>query len=411
MSENSFRRKLRVWDNPFGPVLKRYVAYLVGRGYSATTCREYASVAEHFGRWLGLRSLSHAAARRFVRQHLPACRCPAPVIRNAGRNRRALNHLLAMCGVSVPAAAPPCGFVCDLLRSYAERLEKTQGLAASTVHQRLILARKMLKRLRVNQPGQLARWTPQLIESYVSTAAQRYQPSTAHNIAAGVRSLLRFLLQQGLIDRDLSTAVPTFAHWRLASLPKTLQKEELVRLLKEPNVRTPIGLRDRAILLCLSELGMRASDVAGLELDGVDLTSGVITLRRSKQRKSTALPMTRKLARALAAYLRHGRPACKSQLVFVLHWPPVGKAITPATVSDIVWRLGTRAKLRPESRGAHVLRHTFASSLLRAGASLKQVADLLGHQSIDTTTIYAKVDLKSLSRVALPWPGTKEVRR
>jgi site-specific recombinase XerD len=148
-----------------------------------------------------------------------------------------------------------------------------------------------------------------------------------------------------------------------------------------------------------------------MELDGVDFASGVLTIRRSKQRKSTVLPMPHKLAHALEAYLRRGRPACKSQMLFVHHWPPVGTAIKPVTVSCIAWSLGKRAKLRPQVRGAHVLRHTFASRMLCAGATLKQVADLLGHKSIDTTTIYAKVDLKALAHVALPWPGAKEVWR
>jgi site-specific recombinase XerD len=316
-----------------------------------------------------------------------------------------------MCGVTAAVVAPPSGFSEDLLRRYADRLVEVQGLAAGTVHQRLILARKMLTRLRVKQPGQLAAWTPQRIEEYLFGEAQRYQPSTASNIAAAARSLLRFLFQEGLIRCDLSASVPTFAHWRLAPLPETLQKEELAQLLKVPDLRTSIGLRDRAILLCLSELGLRAWDVAHLELDGVDLESGVLTMRRSKQRQSTVLPMTRKLARAMEAYLQHGRPACKSRTVFVRHRPPVGKPILPATVSDIAWRLGKRAKLRPQIRGARVLRHTFASRMLCAGASLKQIADVLGHRSIDTTAIYAKVDLKTLTRVALPWPGVKEVQR
>ena len=115
----------------------------------------------------------------------------------------------------------------------------------------------------------------------MSSEARRYQPGTAHNIACATRSLLRFLMQEGLIRRDLSAAVPTFAHWRLAALPETLREEEGARLINMPNVQTPIGLRDRAMLLCMSELGLRASEVASLELDGVNLTTNVLRLRRS----------------------------------------------------------------------------------------------------------------------------------
>jgi site-specific recombinase XerD len=267
----------------------------------------------------------------------------------------------------------------------------------------------MLTRLRIQRPGQLLTWTPERIERYVCSAARHYQPSSAHNIACATRSLLRFLLQEGLIRRDLSAAVPTFANWRLAALPETLRAEEIVRLINMPDVRTAIGLRDRAMLLCMSELGLRASEVASLELDGVNFTANVLQLRRSKKRESTVLPMTRRLAGALKAYLQHGRPTCTSQQVFVTHQPPVGKPIQPGRVSNVVWSLGRRSGLQGQI-SAHVLRHSVASRMLSAGASLKRIADLLGHQSIDTTTIYAKVDLNALSQVALPWPGANEVQ-
>ena len=154
----------------------------------------------------------------------------------------------------------------------------------------------------------------------------------------------------------------------------------------------------------MSELGLRASEVAGLEIDGVNFTTNVLRLRRSKSRKSTELPMTHKLATALKAYLRHGRPTSSAKEVFVLHQPPVGKPISPRTICGMVWSLGCRSGLQRRI-SAHVLRHSVASRMLRSGARLKQIADLLGHQSMDTTTIYTKVDLNALSQVALPWPG------
>ena len=151
--------------------------------------------------------------------------------------------------------------------------------------------------------------------------------------------------------------------------------------------------------------------MAGLELDGVDVTARVLRLRCHKKRESTVLPMTGKLAGALEAYLRRGRPICTSRGVFVVHQAPVGKPITTIGIRSVVKRLAARAGLLHRVNGTHVLRHSFASRMLGAGANLKQIADLLGHQSIDTTTIYAKVDLNALLAVALPWPGVKEVQR
>ena len=196
MSEDPIRQmQLRVRDNPLGPVLKRFIRYLIGRGYAASTWQAYVRIAEHFGRWLGRRSLSWRTVQQFLHQHLSACRCPGRVIRNVERNRRALNHLLAMCGLSEPYAATPRGFADDLLRRYADRLARVQGLAAGTVRLYLKVARKMFVCLRIKQPGQLTNLTPERIADYVSSEAQHYQSSMAQNIATVVRSLLRFLFQ------------------------------------------------------------------------------------------------------------------------------------------------------------------------------------------------------------------------
>jgi integrase/recombinase XerD len=266
--------QLRVQNNPLGSVLQRYITYLVDRGYTEMTWSEYVRVAEHFGRWLGRRSLSQETVRHFLNQRLPVChcsipvkgykgRCSAAVIRNRRRNRLGLKHLLEMLGItSRPVAELPHGFAGELLRRYAEWLRNVRGLADGTICYRMTTVKTILSRFRITQSDQLTKWTPQGIVDFVSSEAARVRPSRAQNIACTVRSLLRFLLQEGLIRRDLAAAVPTFAHWRLARLPKTLRKEELARLLKVPNVRTPIGLRNRAILLCLSELGLRASDGA-----------------------------------------------------------------------------------------------------------------------------------------------------
>ena len=226
----------------------------------------------------------------------------------------------------------------------------------------------------------------------------------------GARSFLRFLLQEGLIERDLAAAVPTVARWRLASLPTTLCKEEVNRLLGAADLTTPLGRRDSAIALCMSELGLRGADVANLEIDGIDFASDVLQIRQRKERQAVVFPMTRRLRLALKVYLRDGRPACSSSAVFVRHHAPLGKPLTSVGICHVVLRLADEAGLRDRVHGAHMLRRSLASRMLNAGATLKQIADFLGHASIDTTTLYAKVDLTTLSRVALPWPARKAVR-
>ena len=148
-------------------------------------------------------------------------------------------------------------------------------------------------------------------------------------------------------------------------------------------------------------LGLRAGEVARLELSGVDFDCGVLHAHRSKRGGPATFPIPRKLSKALKAYLRNGRPTCTAPTVFVSHWPPgIGKPIRSVTISVMVKRWAARAGLRKDIGAAHVLRHSIASRMLSAGASLRQIADVLGHRSIDTTTIYAKVDLKALSG----WP-------
>ena len=228
-------------------------------------------------------------------------------------------------------------------------------------------------------------------------------------MASSIRSFLRFLLLHGLIHRDLAAAVPSFANWRLSSLPTSIGRADLEKLIRAVDTSTPIGKRDLAVLLCMTELGLRAADVAALRQDGVDLAAGILCFQRPKQREQVELPMPRRLAAAIRLYLRQGRPACPSASLFVVHRAPVGGSLKPIGIRDIVIRRAAQAGLGDRIRGTHVIRHTLATELINAGASLKEIADLLGHRSIDTTSIYAKVDLRSLAGVALPWPGRREV--
>jgi integrase/recombinase XerD len=345
---------------------------------------------------------------RFINKHLPSCRCKTPAAGKSPTVRAALNRLLEMVGADAdaPHRKSPTE---SLLRRYAEHLDQVQGLAPATVYYRLRYARTMLLRLRVRHLGQLERWTVEQIRRFVVSQGRRCRPSSGQVIASSIRSFLRFLLLHRLIHRDLAAAVPAFANWRLASLPATVSGEELDRLVCAIRPTSPVGLRDRVIMLCLVELGLRASDVAGLELDGLDLTALVLRLKRQKQREFNIVPISRRLATAVSMYVRRGRPTCSTSSLFVSHRAPRGKAMTPIGVRGVVVRCAAGAGLAHRIRGTHVIRHSVASRWIQAGATLKQIADLLGHRSIDTTSIYAKVDLRALAQVALPWPSDREV--
>lgn len=388
-------------------VLERYSAYLNARGYSTGTSRDYVRAVEYFGRWLGRRRISCSRVQQFLDEGFPVCKCRG-IIRNRPHYRAALRWFLEMMDLNQSPAVFSEGYTGNLLRRYQEHLATVRGLSASTISRYAMYAHIMLSHFGIRRRTQFKNWTAELIEQYVSREGRR-TPSRGRVVSGCTRSFLRFLLQEGLIRRDLAAAVPTFARWRLASLPAALSQEEVDRLIGAADLQTPLGRRDHAIVLCMSELGLRASDVANLELDGVDFTTRVLRIRQRKEREMAVLPMTPRLCAALNAYLRHGRPQCEAAAVFIRHYAPRGKALTPIGICQVVLRLATQAGLRGRVGGTHVLRQSLASRMLSAGATLKQIADLLGHKSLDTTKLYAKVDLATLSRVALPFPGSKGV--
>jgi integrase/recombinase XerD len=407
-----FRRaavRARIRANPLGPILERYIDHLVARGHRASPLHQYVFAVEHFGRWLRGRPIDHAMVGQFIKRHLPRCRCRKPAVRNIDCVRAALNRLLEMLGVVQPAPAGTKLASRRLLQAYESHLVNVQGLASPTVRYRLRYARGLLRRFQVCRARQLRGWTVAQIVDYVSDTGRRCKPSSGQVTASSIRSFLRFLLLRGLIHRDLAAAVPSFANWRLSSLPATVAQTELEQMISAVDAATPVGKRDRAILLCMTELGLRGADVANLRQDGPDLSAGVLQLHRPKQRDQIQLPMTPRLVNAIRGYLHHARPACTSSALFVIHRAPVGSALKAIGVRDVVQRCAARAGLGQRIRGTHVIRRSVATGLINSGASLKQIADLLGHRSIDTTSIYAKVDLRSLAQVALPWPSRQEV--
>ena len=194
--------------------LEPYSRYLISRGYSARTRQVYARAVEYFGRWLGRRRVGCSQVQRFLDQGLPTCRC-AGVIRDRRPNRAALRRLLEMLGQDRKQAALPGGCIGDLLRRYQEHLGKARGLAPDTIWRHLTYTYAILNHLRIRRSSQFMGWTPELIEQYVSQQG-RHAPSRGRNVGWCARSFLRFLLQDGLIRRDLAAAVPTVARWRLS---------------------------------------------------------------------------------------------------------------------------------------------------------------------------------------------------
>lgn len=402
------RVRARIRQNPCGRVLEPFVEYLNARGYSRNTVHLYLFAAEHFGKWLGRRKITRAAVTAFVQFHLPKCRCKTPAQQKSATVCAALNRLLDMAGAD-SVVSRKLSASASILRRYSEHLTQVQGLAPVTVHYRQRYAREMLTHFGIKNVRQLKRLTVGQVRQFVTNQGLRCQPNSGQVMASSLRSFLRFLLLQEWIARDLAAAVPSFANWRLATLPTTVSNQQLRKLVRVIDPSSPNSRRDLAIMLSLVELGLRASDVAGLQLDGLGVTERVVRLRRPKQRELTDVVVSPRLATAIDEYVQRERPACTTSALFVSLRAPRGQAMTPMGIRGVIRRCAEAAGLTDHVSGSNVIRHSVASRWIQAGATLKQIADLLGHRSINTTSIYAKVDLRALKRVALPWPGDCEV--
>lgn len=248
--------------------------------------------------------------------------------------------------------------------------------------------------------------SPRDLFCYIAKDAAGAQLSRTKLAATALRSFLRYLAVRGDCDPALAASVPSVPKWKKMNLPKVLSEEQVSALLKAFDLATATGLRDYAITLCLARLGLRAGEVAHLLLDDVNWRSGSLRISAEKGRRVSTLPLPGDVGAALAAYLRSGRPPTKERNLFVNHgWGPrKGTAMTSYAVRAVVRRAWERSGVQVPSQGTHTLRHTLASRMLHTGADLKQIADVLRHRSLDTTLVYAKVDLERLTEVAQPWP-------
>ena len=252
-------------------------------------------------------------------------------------------------------------------------------------------------------PMRLDKLDADQVTSFVLRHARDGSPGGAQLMTTGLRSLLRYLWLHGQITSDLAACVPTVPSWRLTRIPISLNLQDVRRLLEACDQHTAVGRRDRAVLLLLARLGLRASEVATLMLDDVDWMAGEITIPGKGARRDK-LPLPSDVGAALAAYARRDRPRCGTRRFFLRARAPHQGFSSFVAVSDIVARALGRAGLHPRQRGAHLLRHTAATQMLRRGASLAEIGDVLRHRRPDTTAIYAKVDLITLRAIAPHWP-------
>ena len=278
------------------------------------------------------------------------------------------------------------------------------GLAINTRRQRLGIVASFLDARFGSGPIVPGAITAGDLRQFVLEGKPRWGAASIRVLAGALRCYLRF---RGLAGDPaaaaLAAAIPSVAHWRLAALPDVLSEAELLRLLGSSDTSLPSGKRAHAMVRCLADLGLRASEVVQLRLDDIDWRAGTLHLAKGKGRRADVLPLPEKTGRAIADYLRTERPRTVNRAVFVRHVAPYDEPIKGGVVGRAV-REAYRRCGWTRSR-VHILRHSLASRLLKQGTPLKEIADLLRHRSLDTSAVYAKVDADRLAKVALPWPG------
>jgi len=294
----------------------------------------------------------------------------------------------------------------ELVEAFQEHLRRTRGMKSEGRHRRARYVRMFIEHVGDDsQVDVTALSTPDVI-GFIESLVGRYRPRTIGNIGSALRSFFRFLRVEGLRDDHLDNAVPAVAARRLTGLPRHIDEKQLERFIASLERATPCGRRDRSIVLCVVRLGLRASEVARIRLEDIDWRAAVLNVPSRKTGRGSTLPLLVDVGQAIAEYIENGRPSTQTRQVFVLHQKRVGEPATHQTVRDAVKSALERAGIQaPMLLGTNLLRHTLATRLIRSGASLKEVADLMGHRRLETTQIYAKLDLDSLREVAQPWPG------
>ncbi|NOT54378.1 MAG: tyrosine-type recombinase/integrase [Deltaproteobacteria bacterium] len=393
------------------PISHHVVQSLEHAEYAAETVRQHLLAVLRFGTWLQrqritLGDISEATVTRYVQhaqQQAPSVTGPRPY------KAIGLRHLLSVLrqqGVIAVRSAPhPVSSVESWLLHFAHHLEHVTGCAPTTRHNYVRNAGRLFHEVFADGEVVWAELTASVLTQFVRREAAKFQPSACGQPVTATRALIRYLTFQGVVSESLLGAIPAVLTRRHATIPRAIPAADVERVLSACREDASYGLREKAILLLLARLGLRAGEVIRLQLDDIDWGRGCLLVQAGKTHRARSLPLSQEVGEALAAYLQHARPASVHREVFLRWRPPFTPLQSSTSISTLTRKVLRRADIQVYRSGAHTLRHSLATGLVCNGVSFKLVADVLGHQALASTEIYAKLDLGSLSQVALPWPG------
>jgi site-specific recombinase XerD len=391
---------------PFRDCIDLYTARLRKDGYSTVTARYSVRIVNCFIRWLTEHHFDRAdideqLVVRFFEDEDRGCGLRGGDPAAIGR----FVEVLREAKIVAPALPLPSSPTDQILERFRAYLDHRHGLRSRSCAAYVKFTRPFLRDMSITRPGDLARLTPTDVLGYVERHARDASAATAVAMCSRLRSFLRYLQVEGLIANDLAACVPSVKKWRFTALPTYLSAAQLEQVLQHCDQNTASGRRDYAILLLLSGLGLRGQEVATLTLDDIDWRAGQFRIQ-GKGRQQATMPLPPDVGAAIAAYLQSGRPVSDRRQLFLKAYPPHSGFPPTSGIRDIAARALRRAGISDIAhRGSHIFRHSLATELLRSGAALTQISQVLRHKDLDTTRIYAKVDLASLRTLSLPWPG------
>jgi integrase/recombinase XerD len=402
--------KIVLSREPEGPLkahIRPFARTLHEQGYCPCTIHRHVLLAARFSWWLKRKGVE---LPRITSDHpVQYLRCRARHSRPWPGDASALNKLLDFMrreGV-IPTKKIRTGRLIPAERctqAYEHYLREARGLAEATVVYYVRFARSFLRCRFGDGPVTLSRLRAEDITTFVQLQAHHLHVKQAKLLTTALRSFLQYARYQDKLTLDLVGAVPVVANWSMSSIPRGIAPDQVRRLLVSVDRRTALGRRDYAILLLLARLGLRSGEVASLELDDIDWNAAQLTVR-GKSGQRSELPLPADVGRAIVEYLKRGRPDSASRRVFLRIKAPMRGFRGSSGVGSIVRHCLQRAGIDAPTFGGHQFRHGLATEMLRQGASLSEIGDLLGHRSPETTKIYTKVDLDALRTLALPWPG------
>ena len=391
---------------PLASHVDGFKGLLAREGYARFTVRQKLRLLVGLSRWLQRRKLQAADLDEKQLSLFLGYRRRRNGTRrgDAQTGRQLLRYLRGLGFTPSPPESIDDTPLSRIEQDFGGFLSSERGLKPATRVGYLRTVRGFLLQRFGREEPRLDALCPQDVNRFILHHARHVRRTYAKSMVTALRSFLRFLQQRGVIKADLAAAVPAVANWRLSHLPKSLDPEQVERVLRCCDQSTPTGRRDYAILLLLARLGLPAGEVVAMDLEDLDWEAGEF-LVHGKGDRVERLPLPRDVGAALVRYLRHVRPACSTRRVFIRMRAPWSGFAGAAAICDVFRRGLARAGLDPEFKGAHLLRHSLATNLLRRGASLEEIGQLLRHAHAQTTQIYAKVDIGALRGIALPWPG------